>query len=196
MTTAALTAREVFPHAKLLDFLYRGILENAVYEVLSWLRGKTYQEWFEYFEAKDFKANYSEMPILFKVLHAFYHGMVLEAEDAAASWQTLPESERQKYKHLALEFSKRNREYSLGAILEGVYGSVLTLHSFFQEVTVQDRLLDQFVTIIFEATISEKDIYEDKEKFSLDDFIEIMNQPTQRDLDYEMRYDKFLNNLS
>jgi hypothetical protein len=86
----------------------------------------------------------------------FYHGMVLEAEDAAASWQTLPESERQKYKHLALEFSKRNREYSLGAILEGVYGSVLTLHSFFQEVTVQDRLLDQFVTIIFEATISEK----------------------------------------
>lgn len=160
MTDIALTVKEVFPHSRLLDFFNRGKMEAAAQKIFSLLGGKTYKEWFEYFEANDFKPkNWREAAVLGKVMTVFYQGMVLEAEDAAQSWLHLSEDEREEYKREALAIAKRERvSWSFWQALVLVFYSFLVVHNFFRDFDFMEESLDKFVAIIFEAVVSEKEI--------------------------------------
>lgn len=156
-TAIALTVTEVFPHSQLLEFLHRGSVE-AVNTISRYLRGRTYEEWFEYFEAQNFQPILREVPIMTKVLIACYRGMVLQAQDAANAWSTLSADEREKYKRTALEIAKRERpSWSFSDRLECAFNSFLVFHNFFKDVDLQDKLLNKFVAIVFEAVATERE---------------------------------------
>ncbi len=159
MSDIVLSVKDIFPHSRLLEFLNRGIIEAAdtANSVIHFFRGKTYEEWFEYFEAIDFKPTLREAPIMAKVLLAFYQGMVLQAQDAAKVWMTLSAEEREQYVKTALDFAQRERTtWTLGERIECAFGSLLVFHNFFRDLAVQDKLLDRFVAIVFEAVVKEK----------------------------------------
>ena len=164
MSNRTLTIKEVFPYSQRLEFLRRGTVEVAN-KVAGFLKGKTYQEWFEYFEEQNFQPNLREAPIMAKVLLALYQGMVLEAQDAANAWSTLSQDEHEYYKRTALELAKRNRiSWSFRERVECAFGSFLVFHNFFRDFKIQEQLLDEFVAIIFKAVAIEKEISLDKQK--------------------------------
>lgn len=172
MTDIALTVKEVFPRSRLLDFFNRGRMEAAAHQIFRWLGGKTYEEWFEHFEANNFDAkNWLETAVLGKVMAIFYQGMVLEAEDVAQSWLNLSEGEREEYKRVALAIAKRERVgWIFWQDLALAFYSLLVFHNFFKDFELMDKSLDRFVAIIFEAVTSETKIYnltdeQNKEKF-------------------------------
>lgn len=140
-------------------------MEAAAYQIFRLLAGKTYEEWFEYFEANDFKAkNWREAPVLGKVMTIFYQGMVLEAKDAAQSWLNLSESEREEYKSEASTLAYRERNsFSFWEALELAFYSFLVFHNFFKDLNLMEKCLDRYVAIIFEAVVSEQQISEDDE---------------------------------
>lgn len=178
MSDIVLPVKDVFPHSQLLEFLNRGIVDAAeqANSVIHFFRGKTYEEWFEYFEANDFKPrSLQEGRILTKVLLAFYRGMVLEAQDAAKVWTTLSSDEREQYVKTALDFARRERKpWTLGERIQCAFASFLVFQNFFRDFAIQDKLLDEFVAIVFEAVVKEnagvevslKNItWEEQEKF-------------------------------
>lgn len=179
MTDIALTVKEVFPHSRLLEFLNRGSVEAATHKILRWLGGKTYEEWFEYFEANDFQPTLREAPVFAKIMAVLYQGMVLEAEDAAKSWLVLPEAEREEYKREALALAKRKRtSWSFQEALELAFESFLLFHNFFRDFDLMEECLDEFVAIIFEAVVNEQEISNIAYKRERDKFI----QPTSPSL--------------
>lgn len=165
MTDIALTLKEVFPHSRLIEFFNRGKMEAAAHQILRLLGGKTYEEWFEYFEANDFKPkNWIEAALLGKVMTVFYQGMVLEAEDAAQSWLDLSEGEREEYKSEALALAYRERNsFSFWEALVLTFYSFLVFHNFIRDLNLMEKYLDRYVAIVFEAVVSEKEISEDEE---------------------------------
>lgn len=166
MTDIALTVKEVFPHSRLIDFFHQGKIKAAAHQIFRWLGGKTYEEWFEYFEANDFKPkNWREAPVFAKIMAVLYQGMVLEAEDAAQSWLVLSQGEREEYKREALALAKRKRtSWSFWEALELAFYSFLVFHNFFRDFDLMEESLDKFVAIIFEAVSSEEEVFADNEK--------------------------------
>jgi hypothetical protein len=160
MTDIALTVKEVFPHSRLVDFFNQGKMEAAAHQIFRWLGGKTYEEWFEYFEANDFKPkNWREAPVFAKIMAVLYQGMVLEAEDATQSWLVLSKGQREEYKREALALAKRKRvSWSFWEALELAFYSFLVFHNFFKDFDLMEESLDKFVAIIFEAVVSEQEI--------------------------------------
>lgn len=160
MTDIALTVKEVFPHSRLVDFFNQGKMEAAANKIFRWLGGKTYEEWFEYFQANDFKPkNWREAPVFAKIMAILYQGMVLEAENAAHSWLVLSENKREEYKREALALAKRKRfSWSFQEALELAFYSFLVFHNFFRDFDLMEESLDKFVAIIFEAVVSEQEI--------------------------------------
>ena len=192
MSDIVLSVKDIFPHSQLLEFLNRGMIEAAdtASKFINFLRGKTYEEWFEYFEAIDFKPkSLQEGYIMTKVLLAFYQGMVLQAQDAVKVWTTLSSDERERFVRIALDFAQRERKsWTLGERIECAFGSLLVFHNFFRDLDIQDKLLDEFVAIIFEAVArkstdleitSDKQTWKEQEKFYdilLNDIEENLNQ--------------------
>lgn len=191
MSDIVLSVKDVFPHSQLLEFLNRGTVEatdtanNAIHRC----KGKTYEEWFEYFEANDFKPkSLQEARIMGEILLAFYQGMVLEAQDAAKVWTTLSSDERQQFISTALDFAKRKQKsLTLRRRIKCAFSSLLVFHNFFRDFAIQEELLDEFVAIIFEAVAREnagvksssKITWEEQEKFYdmlLNDIDENLNQ--------------------
>lgn len=159
MSDIVLSVKDIFPHSRLLEFLNRGIIEAAdtANSVMHFLRGKTYEEWFEYFEAIDFKPKLREAPVMTKVLLAFYQGMVLQAQDAAKVWTTLSSEEREQYVKTALDLAQRERRtWTWKEITECAFDSFFVFHNFFRDLALQDKLLERFVAIVFEAVAKEK----------------------------------------
>jgi len=158
MTEIALTVKEIFPHYRLLEFFSRGTMEVAAHQIFRWLGGKTYEEWFEYFEANDFQPkNFRETPVFGKVMTIFYQGMVLEAEDAAQSWLDLSKDEREKYKSLALAIAQRERvNWNFLLVLQCAFYSLLIFHNIFKDSILMQSLCDKYVAIIFEVVASEE----------------------------------------
>lgn len=126
-----------------------------------------------------------------------YQGMVLEAEDAAKAWLTLSKREREEYKLGALAIAQRERpKLDFWPLVVLAFYSFLVFHNFLRDLGLIQGYLDSYVAIIFKAVVNEEELSKEQDKFFVDDFIDIMNQPEARDLDYEMRYDKFLNKLT
>ncbi|MBV8884794.1 MAG: hypothetical protein JO235_12480 [Chroococcidiopsidaceae cyanobacterium CP_BM_RX_35] len=146
--------QEVFPEAQIRDFLNRG-LERATKTfntVMARFRGRTYLEWYTYFEERNFQPILREAPILARVELVLYEGMVLQAEEAAQNWSSLLPEEREQYRQMALIFSGREpTNYTLLDRVGLTYDSVMVAYNFFWQSTRREQLLDKFADIIFEA---------------------------------------------
>ncbi len=150
--------QEVFPEDQIRDFLTRG-LERAiktVNAVMARFRGRTYLEWYTYFEERNFQPILREAPIMARVLLVLYEGMVMEAKAAAQNWTTLPPKEREQYRRMALLLSSREpTTYTMLDRIGLTYECLMVGHNFFQDIEQQNRLFDEFIVIITEAVAGE-----------------------------------------
>ncbi|MBV9389320.1 MAG: hypothetical protein JOZ78_23100 [Chroococcidiopsidaceae cyanobacterium CP_BM_ER_R8_30] len=153
--------QEVFPEAQIRDFLNRG-LERAtktLSTVMARFRGRTYLEWYTYFEERNFQPILREAPILARLELALYEGMVLQAEEAAQNWTNLLPEEREQYRQMALILSEREpTNYTLLDRVGLTYDSVMVAYNFFWQSARRDQLLDKFAHIIFEAIARNSDV--------------------------------------
>ncbi|MGG6262792.1 hypothetical protein ACQ4M3_20480 [Leptolyngbya sp. AN03gr2] len=123
----------ISPQNQLRDFFNRGMAQftTTANQAAKRLQGRTYLEWYLHFEEQNFQPILREAPIMERVLLALYEGMIIEAEEAAQHWTTLPNSEREWYRRMALLFADREpTPYTVRDRIWLTLESILMVHNF------------------------------------------------------------------